>query len=132
MWFADGVHPSDETWRRLLEWTSGQAASERLSAQILRADGFTDIDPSHPLGGKDNKKDAVAYKDGIRFIMAAYFPRGQQTFGEIKNKFQSDATGIDLNHADGIAFVTNQELRLSECEDLKSRVSGKRVELYQL
>ena len=37
----------DETWHRLLDWTSGQAPSERLSAQVLLADGFSCLDPSH-------------------------------------------------------------------------------------
>ena len=42
-----------ETFYRLLEWDKGQAASERLAALILEQEGFRDIDPSHPLGGKD-------------------------------------------------------------------------------
>ena len=46
----------DETWHRLREWTSGQGPSERLAAQILMEDGFTGLDPSHPLGGKDGKE----------------------------------------------------------------------------
>jgi len=29
----------DETWHRLLEWTNGQAQSERLAAQILISEG---------------------------------------------------------------------------------------------
>ena len=48
----------DETWHRLREWTNGQGPSERLSAQLLLSQGFTDLDPSHPLGGKDGGKDA--------------------------------------------------------------------------
>ena len=37
----------DETWHRLREWTNGQGLSERLAAQILLAEGFTNVDPSH-------------------------------------------------------------------------------------
>jgi hypothetical protein len=65
----------DETWHRLRDWTNGQAPSERLAAQILLSDGFVGLDPSHPLGGKDGTKDAIAHKDGKRWLMAVYFPR---------------------------------------------------------
>ena len=68
----------DETWHRLIEWTKGQAPSERLAAQILVHEGFSSLDPSHPLGGPDGGKDAMANKDGLRFAMAVYFPRGPQ------------------------------------------------------
>ena len=43
----------DETWHRLRESTKGQPPSERLAAQILINEGFTDVDQSHPLGGRD-------------------------------------------------------------------------------
>ena len=42
-----------ETWHRLLEWDLGSVASERLAGIILAHEGFRDIDPSHPMGGKD-------------------------------------------------------------------------------
>lgn len=41
-----------ETWFRLLEWDKGQTPAERLAAIILTNEGFRNIDPSHPLGGK--------------------------------------------------------------------------------
>lgn len=56
----------DETWHRLQQWTNAQAPSERLAAQILVDAGYTDIDPSHPLGGKDGGKDAICNRDGKR------------------------------------------------------------------
>jgi hypothetical protein len=59
----------DETWHRLREWTNGQAPSERLAAQILINQGFSDVDPSHPLGGKDGGKDAIAKKDGKQLAL---------------------------------------------------------------
>ena len=62
----------DETWHRLRDWTNGQAPAERLAAQILINEDDTDLDPSHPLGGKDGTKDAVAQKDGTRWLMAVY------------------------------------------------------------
>lgn len=122
----------DETWHRLREWTKGQAPSERLAAQILIHEGFSNFDPSHPLGGKDGGKDAMASKENMRFAMAAYFPRGQQSFKDIKKKFEGDLAGAKRNSAGGIAFVTNQELKLSEREHIKAQAVPTVVELYHL
>lgn len=121
----------DETWHRLLNWTYSQPQSERLSAQVLYAEGFRDIDPSHPLGGRDGGKDALAVKDGKRWIMAAYFPRGQQPFADIRAKLTADWSGVEANDAHGMAFVTNQELRLSERRKLVDSVDGP-VEVFHL
>src|SRR2546425_4031801 len=107
-----------ETIARLQDWARGQAASERLAAQVLRLEGFKAVDPSHPLGGSDGLKDVVCEKEGNTWIGAAYFPRGQQSFSSIKAKFQGDLLGVSSNSAAGLAFVTNQELRLSEREEL--------------
>jgi len=68
----------DETWHRLREWTKGQTPSERPAAQILMRDGFSDLDPSHPLGGRDGGKDALATKGGVPFAMAVNAARGTQ------------------------------------------------------
>ncbi|MEJ7811639.1 MAG: hypothetical protein WKG32_14600 [Gemmatimonadaceae bacterium] len=122
----------DETWHRLREWTAGQAASERLAAQVLLAEGYSNIDPSHPLGGKDGGKDAVCIRDGQRQVMGVYFPRGQQSFAAIKKKFINDVAGARANGAEGFVFVTNQELTLSEREDLGESVDGIEIELYHL
>jgi len=54
----------NETWRTLREWIKGSAAAERLAALILKADGFSSIDPSHPLGGPDGIKDILCAKEG--------------------------------------------------------------------
>ena len=110
----------NETRGRLLEWEYDQAPSERFSAAVLLADGYTGLDPSHPLGGQDGGKDAVCEKDGVRMVMACYFPRGQQTLKVIEDKFRDDAKGIKKNDAKGIVFVTNQELKLGEREGLQA------------
>ena len=103
-----------ETFNRLLNWDRGQAPSERLAAILLSKEGFKGIDPSHPLGGKDGLKDMTLSFDGKRWIGAVYFPRGQQSFSDIKEKFAHDLDGVKANNAEGLAFVTNQELRLGE------------------
>lgn len=110
----------DETWHRLQEWTRGQSSSERLAAQLLIDIGYKDIDPSHPLGGPDHGKDAMCTREGQPWIMAAYFPRGQQSFSKIRAKFQADLKGMQNTNAVGIAFVTNQEITLSERSQLKA------------
>jgi hypothetical protein len=122
----------DETWHRLLEWTKGQAASERLAAQILVHAGFTSLDPSHPLGGPDDGKDARAERDGRSFVMAVYFPRGHQKWSAVSSKFRSDVAGAKKSGADGIAFVTNQELTLGQREKLKSDAGTMVAVLFHL
>jgi hypothetical protein len=126
----------DETWHRLLQWTYGQTPSERLAAQILYASGFKDIDPIHPLGGRDGGKDALCKKDGQVWAMAVYFPRAQKDFKEIAEKFKKDLAGATKNNAFGIAFVTNQEIAGGERKKLKAegeKVSPKiSVDLFHL
>jgi hypothetical protein len=122
----------DETWHRLREWTNSQASSERLAAQILLQEGYKDLDPSHPLGGKDGKKDAFCRKDNQQWIMAVYFPRGQKSFEEIKSKFLHDIEGVKVNTADALVFVTNQELRLAERQELKTIAGNIPVELFHV
>lgn len=122
----------DETWHRLLAWTTGSEKSERLASQILHAEGYIEIDPSHPLGGKDGGKDAICSRDGKRWIMAAYFPRGQQGFDVIREKFLADLRGVAINSADGIAFVTNQELRLAERKTLTESGAPALIDIFHL
>lgn len=121
-----------ETWRRLLEWDRGQAAAERLAAHILRLEGFTAVDPSHPLGGKDGLKDVVCRRGPEKWIGAAYFPRGQQTTKTSSDKFADDAKGVERNGAIGIVFVTNQELSLSERSNLIDANRSIQVDLHHL
>ncbi|OSC32296.1 hypothetical protein B8W69_00425 [Mycobacterium vulneris] len=124
----------DETWHLLLEWTLGQAPSERMAALILDEEGFESIDPSHPLGGKDGGADALIQKDGEPWVMAVYFPRGQQSTKEITDKLTSDVEKAESKKPKpvGIAFVTNQELRLAEREELGKVGGDTKVELYHL
>ena len=124
----------DETWHLTLEWTLGQAPSERMAAMILDEEGFESIDPSHPLGGKDGGADAIIKKNGEPWVMAVYFPRGQQTIKEITDKLTSDVEKAKSKEPKpvGVTFVTNQELRLAEREELGKVGAGTKVELYHL
>lgn len=121
----------DESRRRLLDWTGPQGASEYLAGQVLMDQGFKELDPSHPLGGRDGGADALAERNGLRWVMAVYFPRGQQTIADIKKKFIDDSAGVERNEVDALAFVTNQELRRAERRDLMDAVDFP-VKLYHL
>ena len=90
------------------------------------------MDPSHPLGGKDGGKDAICTKQGKKWIMAVYFPRGQKELADIRAKFESDLAGAKKNGAFGIAFVTNQEIRLAEREDLRLMAGEIELDLFHL
>ncbi|MFD0362657.1 hypothetical protein ACFQZZ_14530 [Nocardia sp. GCM10030253] len=122
----------DETYHRLLGWTNGQGPSERLAAQVLYAEGYRDIDPSHPLGGRDGGRDAMCTKNERLWIMAVYFPRGAQSFGDIKKKLIDDLATASEHNPDGLAFVTNQELRLGERDELEQLGGKVDVKLYHL
>jgi hypothetical protein len=65
----------DETWHRLREWTKGPSVSERLAAQILLHEGFVDLDPSHPLGGRDGGKDVYPCGFWITLLCLAVVPK---------------------------------------------------------
>ena len=106
-------------YRELLNWDRGQADSERLALQLLHREEYEALDPIHPLGGQDGTKDIICFKNGIRWIGAAYFPNGQQCFSKIFKKFQDDTQGVEKNAAQGIAFITNQELTEGEREQLR-------------
>lgn len=122
----------DETWMRLQTWTKGQKPAERLAAHILSSEGYKSIDPSHPLGGRDGVKDIVCTKDNLKWIAACYFPRDQKSLKEIKDKFDGDSIGVEKNDANGIIFITNQELTLSERKAFKESNSNYFIEIYHL
>lgn len=121
----------DETWFRLLNWTKGQKAAERISAHILKSEQYHSVDPSHPLGGRDGGKDILCAKNSKKYVGAVYFPRGQKSFSEIKSKFDGDALGVIKNKADGVVFITNQELSLSQRHKLDESVDFE-VTVYHL
>lgn len=121
-----------ETLHRLRFWLGGQAASEGLAAQVLLSQGFTDLDPAHPMGGRDGGKDAICLKDGHRWVMAAYFPSEQQTFSAIKKKFQGDLIGARKNSAFGMAFVTNQKITNGQRGKLENLDKNISISIYHL
>lgn len=124
---------NDETINTLLNWTEAQKATERLASAILGLSGFTDINPSHPIGGRDGGKDLTCRKDQLEYIVAVSFNNGAQKFNLIKNKFQSDLKKMLSHNPDGVIFMTNQRLTLSERDILNLLVSeNKKCEIFDL
>jgi hypothetical protein len=121
----------DETWRQLRDWTGDQKASERLAGQLLRGEGYSDIDPSHPLGGPDGGRDARLNKDGKQWAMAVHFARGKQTFAALEKKFRADLASALEHKPEGFVFVTNQALTVSQKAKL-ARDAAVAVEVYHL
>lgn len=112
----------------------GQAPSERMAALILDEEGYGNIDPAHPLGGPDGGADALIQRNGETWVMAVYFPRGQKGIQEISDKFVSDIekARTKVPKPVGVAFVTNQELRLAEREQLRTLGGETDVDLFHL
>ena len=75
-------------------------------------------------------KDIVCGRGTERWIGAAYFPRGQQAFKAISKKLADDFEGVADNKVDGFAFVTNQELKLGEREELVSSEKGQMLRFF--
>lgn len=121
----------DETQHRLLEWTHGQH-SERLAALVLAYDGWEQIDPSHPYGGKDGGKDLICYRDGKKWVGAVHFPRGRVTYGATKKKLRSDVEAARAHAPYGVVFVTNQEVSLMEREKLDEANPEVEIEIYHM
>lgn len=121
-----------ETFQRLRDWDRGKATAERLAGLILREEGFSSVDPSHPLGGPDGLKDMICERDRLKWVGAAYFPRGQKQIRAIRNKFRDDIKGVAKNSAQGFVFITNQELTLSERDVLKKESKDAQIEILHL
>jgi hypothetical protein len=122
----------EETTEALSNWTRGPKAAERLASSVLQIENFDDIDPSHPLGGRDGKKDIICKKNGKKLIVAVYFPNSKKAFSFIKKKVQGDFEGVSKNNADGIIIFTNQYLTIGQRTEFKNLHSDINVEIFHL
>lgn len=102
------------TFQILQIWDKGQAFSERMAAKILAVEDFEEIDPQSPMGGPDGTKDILCSKNGKDYVVGCYFASGQNSFVNIKEKFEGDLKGVKKHNADGFIFVTNQKITPSE------------------
>jgi fido (protein-threonine AMPylation protein) len=98
----------------LKTWDQQSTTAERLCADILRLNGFEDVDPQQPRGGKDGGKDILCSKDGVTFVAACHFPHDPVTFAKTKKKFSDDLAASMKQGRDGFIFMTNQHLSPTE------------------
>jgi len=109
-----------DTNSALRDWEEGNSRAERLAASILFLDGYKDIDPQHPRGGPDGRKDMLCTKGAKRYVVAVYFPYADLPFADTEKKFQHDLKGAIAANVDGIVFVTNQYLTQAQRRALNS------------
>lgn len=120
----------DETTLTLLNWTKDSKTAERLAGGILQLENYDKIDPSHPLGGRDNKKDLTCSKDNIKFIVGVYFPRKQMPYNAIEKKLLKDFLGVAKNNVDSMIFFTNQRISISQRKKLISISKNEHIQIY--
>jgi hypothetical protein len=116
----------------LRDWRYGQTQAERLCADLLHVEEFSDIDPQSPLGGPDGRKDILCTRNGHRWLAAVYFPPTRVDFKDIKKKFCHDFEGVVRHSRDGFVFLTNQRITLRHREELHDHAEPTPVELYHL
>jgi len=123
-------YSGDETADVLINWTKDPKTAERLAACILKIENYSEIDPSHPLGGRDGKKDLLCKKGDKKFVVGVYFPRKQQTYKTIEKKLLQDNSGVATNKVDSLIFFTNQYLTVGEKTKLVSASKNSDTEIF--
>jgi hypothetical protein len=104
-----------ETWQRSQEPTNGSPQSERLTAQILLFDRYEDVNPSHPLGGANGRKDILCTRDGLRGWGSRVLSEGTTRFRNDQEQLTDDLRKVNQESPFGrFLFVRNHELRLTE------------------
>jgi hypothetical protein len=118
----------------LASWRFGSTEAERLAAAILHLEGYKNIEPQAPLGGPDGKKDILCDRGRRLWLGAVYFPPLTKNFQEIKEKFKFDLNGAVEHNREGIVFITNQRLKISERSHLKEIAleQKKECEVYDI
>lgn len=111
---------SERTRTELIIRGKGAPAKEYLAADILRLENFIYIDPIHPQGGRDGKKDIICYRDQVKFVAACWIPNdsNKEDYKSLFDKFDSDLKGVSLNSAQGYVFITNCSVTVGERNDL--------------
>lgn len=109
----------------LTHWERQSTVAERMCADILRLEGFTDLDPQSPIGGPDDGKDILCNKGGASFAAACYFPTKPVSFVKTKDKFESDLEASLKHKREGFIFLTNQSLTPGNRTDLEVIAAGK-------
>ena len=119
-----------ETDISLWDWRYGQTQAERLCADLLQVEGFSEIDPQCPLGGPDDRKDILCVRERSKWVGAVYFPPTRQKFKDVKDKFNYDFKGVERHKADAFVFLTNQQITPGERAELVQEVAPVPCEVY--
>lgn len=123
----------DHSYRELSFWQGSGKGSERMCAQLASIEGYSSVDPTHPLGGPDGKCDAQLMLGDDRKIMAVSFSHDPVPFAETQKKFRLDCAGISENGASGIVFFCNQKLTKSDRKSLAADLPcNSTCEIYHL
>lgn len=125
---------SSSTEIHLTTWRGGPTQAERLTAALLRMEGYSRVEPQSPLGGPDGRADVLCDRGGYTYVAAAYFPPTTQTPADIEAKFCHDLEGVLTRSRRAFAFFTNQRLTRGERENLKGIAlkSGVESEIYDV
>jgi hypothetical protein len=93
-----------------------------MAADILSLEGFVNVDPIHPQGGPDGRKDIRCLILNVPCVAACYFPNnsGNIRFKDLEEKYLHDLEGVKLNSAKGFVFFTNVPLTDSERQILEN------------
>ncbi len=95
-------------------------------------EGYERVDPQHPLGGPDGKKDILFRRDNNIWIAACYFPTTEPNWAAVKKKFADDLGGVKSNNAAGIAFFVNQQLTIGDRKELAGLAMPVEADVYHL
>jgi hypothetical protein len=93
-----------------------------MVADVLGIEGYDQIEPVHPQGGPDGKRDIRCVQGGIRFVCACYFPPSAASvdFKDLRSKFKNDLAGVTKDGASGFVFATNVHLTEGERQQLET------------
>lgn len=116
------------TRNALINWANGSADGEYLASGLLLIENYQEVNPIHPQGGPDGKKDILCKKEEILFVVACYFPNNSTLikFEDLKNKFLEDLVGVKRNGAKGFIFITNVPIKSGDREKLEKFARAKK------
>ena len=124
--------PHVSTESQLRDWRLGPVVSQRLGADLLQLSGYVDVEPIAVMGGPDRGRDVLCRRGTIDYVVAIYFPTGDQTFPTVRRKFNRDLSSASRHGRPGFGFVTNQNLTSGERDELYTlgRRAGRIAEIF--
>lgn len=107
-----------------------------MMADVLGLEGYEEIEPIHPYGGPDRKRDIRCRLRSLRFVCACYFPTNalQITFSKVREKFLEDLPGVKNDGAQGFIFASNVPITDGERAKLIdiAAKAGVQCQIYEL